>query len=872
MKKFISFIIAVIMLFSHLPCFAVASGNSAIGIVDALDLSSGGDENVFITRGEFLSFVMKTLKIDYSGHSDNPVFADITTSHKYYGQIVFAAQAGIVAGTDDGRFYPDDYITFEQASAIMLRAMNYDEIIQNNNYYIFANGLNLFKGVTQSAPYILRQEVKKILLNILLADYPEYSYSFSGIVLQKSNKNFLKSVWGLSMESGVVNSTDFASLTGKISEHDEVVINDIVYDDSINLLDEFFGMNIRFFYAEENDKRIIHYAYPLADNNVKRYEGRAFSSFGNSKISLYNNADKEEVYNVDAKTSLIWNNKNMKTADYAEKLNDNPNEIILIDNNIDGKIDVIYALKYTVYSKGYVDTESGVIIDGNNVVDINKYSSFIIKNADGENLDVSSLKSEWHYLVYDPEDYNFPIMITAVDIYMEGEVKKIDAKNGCVTLESKDEYFISASGKIDVNDLNIGFRYFFYFDKNRNIINVEETKRDSVQAVYFIGAKKEIFDEVVARILFEDNQIKNVSFESEVSFRDENGNTGRITAVRAFDKMTYNGTFKPQLVFVNFNNSDKISRIIIPCTDATQSYHIQDYTKLTASADAGRRWLSAQHSFENQIQLKPSTKVFVVPHHTLNVQDDEYYKVISTSAFANNRVYKINEYDGPLSERYTSTPIIVGADEFAADYFVLECPEETSLGASGGTYYGLITKFTDCYDENLGVVKQITILNSKTMQEESHIIRTDTDIMYDRDGNKIDVGDIVKITKTSDYIRPKDILVFYDRGEENEFKYITSFDYGVGASNEIGYRFYADMRVTQGKVDGIVDNIAKCTNMTNSKNNQAIEYIDFSKCKIIKFNLSKKRYKEYQNYYLKEGDEYIATMTEGRFTYVIFYE
>ena len=862
------------MLFSVLPSFASSSGNSMTGIVDVLNLLSNSEENVFVTRGEFLSLVMKTLKIDYNGYSDEPIFADITTSHKYYSQIVFAAKAGIVTGTTDGRFYPDDYITFEQASVIMVRAMNYEKLVENNNHYTLANKLGLFDGVTQSSTYVLKHDVERILLNILVANYPKYSYVYGGVILEDTDETFLNHIWGLYIESGIVDSTDFCSVTGKPQRPDEVTINGVLYDSSIASLDELFGMKARVFYAEENDKKVIYYAYPLDENVVNRYDGKVFSSFGNSQISFYNDSGKKEIYNINSKTSLIWNNKNMKTADFIVKLDDNPNEFVLIDNNGDGIVDVVYALKYKVYGKGYADVYNGIIIDDENPnLEIEKYSSYLIKNADGEDLDISDLKSEWHYLVYDPEDYNYPLMITAIDIFIEGKIKEIDFQNGYVTLETGDEYSISSSGKIGVNDLKTGFQYFFYFDKDWSIINAEETKRDSVQAVYFIMASKDRLGNVEARILLEDNDMKIVSFDSKVSFRDANGveSTKPITASVAFDKMKYNGAFKPQLGFVKFNNSGKISKIIIPCTDVTKPYHIQEYTKMTGSSDAGRRWFSSQHSFENQIQLKPSTKVFVVPDHRLQTQDDEYYKVVTTSSFANDRVYKINEYDGPLEDRYTSIPVVANVGQFAADYFVLECPSETSFGVSGGTFYGLITRISDYYEEKLGTAKEVTILNAKTMLEESYVIRTDNDVMYDRDGNKIDVGDIVKLTKTSSYMRSKDIVIFYDRGEENEFKFITSYDYGVGASNEIGYRFYADMRVTQGKVESIVNNIAKCVNMTSNKNSQTIEYVDFSKCKIIKFNSSKKGYEEYPSNYLKKGDNYIATMTSGRFTYVIFY-
>lgn len=870
MKRIISIFISIFILLSTFSFPVYSKDEGWQGLLEVLNVTDDSGESAFVTRGEFLSAILKTLNMDYVGKSDNPIFADVTVGHKYFGQIMYAAKAGIIKGSTDGKFYPDDYISSNEAGIMLIRAMGYEEQYKANGYFDTVGYLKLFNGVNLSYDYVLRNEMKQILINSLLAPYPQKVYDSASFFKYGGEKTFLEVKWGLYYDTGVADSTEIHSLSGFPTKKGYVTVGGEQYKSSEQITEEYFGMKVRFFYTDDSGEKTIRYAYPI-DNTIEEHIGSEFSSFNGKQFDFYDEGGRRSTYKIDAKTSLIWNNKNMNTADFKSKAGKSAERFVLIDNNNDSVIDVVMSYTYTVYIPKVIDTDNETIVDENNNLEYGKYSNCVVYDAGGNKISIDTMKKDTHYLVYDPEDINYTIVIEECEVSADGVVSSIDNEDRLVILENGDEYDLSLNAVILIDEIKMGYKYKFYFDKNWDIIDILQTENDSVEAVYMIkGEKKEGLGKgSIIKLMRENGTIEVVPLASKIDFRDSNGIRSRVNTADALAKLSNAGKFLPQIAFVRFNSDGEIIKIILPCDDLTKEYHIQDYTKNTTNRGAARRWMQAQYSFENQIQLKANTKVFVVPFHKLENQDDEYYTVSSVSLFTNDKAYVLNEFDGPIDGRYTSTPIILEPGEFAADYFVLECPEKTSF-TSGATVFGLVTELVDCYDvETEKEYKKLTMLEVYSGSVKEYEFQIDSSVLTDRDGVPIERGDIIKIVSSGGFLRESDALVFYDLSED-EYKFVTSFDVGSGASNEIGYRYYAT-RVTEGVVSDIKGDIAKCTNMRESRTSLITEYVSTQYAKIVEFNTTKNSYEVKSSSYLKPGDTYVAIMNAGVFNYIIFY-
>ncbi|BFT69130.1 S-layer homology domain-containing protein [Paenibacillus sp. P36] len=84
-----------------------------------------------ITRAEFVSIIVKYLKLNEQGSSTK--FGDVA-NHWAKNAIATAAAQGIITGYTDTTFGPDDFITREQMAEIMVRAAHLDKVAGNTSF------------------------------------------------------------------------------------------------------------------------------------------------------------------------------------------------------------------------------------------------------------------------------------------------------------------------------------------------------------------------------------------------------------------------------------------------------------------------------------------------------------------------------------------------------------------------------------------------------------------------------------------------------------------------------------------------------------------------------------------------------------------
>lgn len=98
------------------------------GVIDANSTVNAAGE---VTRGEVALYFAKALKLDLE-NVENPGFADVSTSHKYYNAIAALANAGKMNGTQKG-FEPDRVINRAEMASLIVKAFGYE----------YGNGANL---------------------------------------------------------------------------------------------------------------------------------------------------------------------------------------------------------------------------------------------------------------------------------------------------------------------------------------------------------------------------------------------------------------------------------------------------------------------------------------------------------------------------------------------------------------------------------------------------------------------------------------------------------------------------------------------------------------------------------------------------------
>lgn len=105
-----------------------------IKAIAALDIISAVDTNYFrplsyVSRAEFTRAIVKAANIAEKpvGRTQELLFDDVEKNHPYFSFINTAVGYGIISGTGEKKFSPDDYLTRAQAATIIVRAMGLEE-------------------------------------------------------------------------------------------------------------------------------------------------------------------------------------------------------------------------------------------------------------------------------------------------------------------------------------------------------------------------------------------------------------------------------------------------------------------------------------------------------------------------------------------------------------------------------------------------------------------------------------------------------------------------------------------------------------------------------------------------------------------------
>ena len=180
MKKIISVLMAIVMLFSY----AAAENREAaqeqlnrknldfltdIGLLDGI---SGKFANLSeeATRAEFISLAVKLAASDEV--NGEAAFSDVSDSH--WAAVAIKSAAALKLISNAAEFYPDETITLAQADKITVAALGYAEYAEANGgwpsgYIAQANTLRLNRGVT-SAEKLTRYDALCIIRNALETD------------------------------------------------------------------------------------------------------------------------------------------------------------------------------------------------------------------------------------------------------------------------------------------------------------------------------------------------------------------------------------------------------------------------------------------------------------------------------------------------------------------------------------------------------------------------------------------------------------------------------------------------------------------------------------------------------------------------------
>lgn len=781
MKRIISLLISLLLLVQPIASFAfedevVPDSNDlefakSIGLVDVEKTDKD-----------------QVTRLDMANIITNVVLGDIPDRENYiecgFSDVVedsysvkFVKDIGVMNGVGNGKFAPNSPITYGQAVKVLVSLFGYDDYAMDfggypNGYLIVANNLKLtVPGATADMPLTF-DKLSTLLKLGMNVEVKQNVSAGSNSTIYETDKNYLKLYKNIEHSEGVVtgiNSTDLYS-TATIN-FNNVNVDDAKYiltESSIGLKD-YLGYNVAVYYAKESngDCKVLY--YELLDNKVVEIESSEIESFENGKLTYYENGTKKISAKMSGDMAVVYNGTFCATYNestinpFADSYLDG--DITIIDNNGDGKYDVVvvdaydtFVVSQIVNNKVYNQYRPEVVLDFNDL----SYENIEFTNILGQPIALDIIETGDILTVSRDKSGNIKRVVLTVDTYIDtvkslqydhnGNIKKI------VFDEVEFECTRSLSLSPEVRELRPGSEIKCYFNKDMKISDIEAGMYNRYSKGYLVDAKKsEGLDEIYrVQIFTGKGEFFVAELNNQIRFNEDS--TKSPEDIMELFGTVDSGRVKRQPILYQLDDEGKIVKICLADLD-----NVNDILYMYPGFDgvqARPAYRPSTTSFEAKLLIGSDTLIFAVPEEE-NRDVLDRYSLVTTSYFREGSTT-------PLFEAYGTE-----ARSPLATMLVLQSSEETIYHAQQFCVVGDITEVLDEYGDGVYEINGIINGSAKTVKVKSENMN-----------HEIEKGDIITYLRTSEEDAVS-LEIVYDVSED-DFRRDTN---PSAASYFAGYRF-----------------------------------------------------------------------------------
>lgn len=475
-----------------------------LGVVELVGVEDTERE---VTRAEFALYINNILKA--RPNLSKTYFIDVPNSHWAAESINALLERGIISFAADGRFNPDDSISYEQACKILVHTLGYKDYADYekggmSEYVKLAVRLG-FKINPENNSAITLNEAVNLIYNAMRVDlaYTVKSGENAETVVGKDETLF-SAYFDVYTDEGKINAYYGGTVTGDIAEEGEIVINDSTYNlDRDFSADGLIGTFCDIVYTDKNGEKTLLYAKPVNDDfEVITSDTMVGYDSSNMTLSYTKTADSDKIYKkvIPKSDEIIFNGKRFD-GDISDKIGELANggkkgEIKIIPKSNGSSGEVIVIRSYEVFIAGAYSERDNTIYgyyDNTKKYNLSNAQSVIIKNDVGT---AANIPSEYPsaMLVSESEDKDFINIIICTS--KEQIVIKSVTDNGRTIVTDKDKSVKADESVTRRTNLAAGVGYTVTYDIYGDIIFVSEKSSDDFKIGYlrYISYVEDAFD------------------------------------------------------------------------------------------------------------------------------------------------------------------------------------------------------------------------------------------------------------------------------------------------------------------------------------------------------------------------------------------
>lgn len=362
-----------------------------------------------LTRAEFADYLAHGLKIDKAENSNH--FKDIGADHWASLSVNGLAERGVIKGTGDSLFNPDEYITYVEACKMVISAIGFSEYAEAvggfpYGYLSTVKALDIDIYINDSK-YLSMEEGVSLLFNAFAAGVADYSkisvkdgkYNKK---LEKSNKSIFSMYYDLYIEEGIVTSYFTGAMEGcREANENEVGISDEIFylEKSINAKD-FFTYNVDYVYIKSGDKQgtIVYIEKRKTKNDIKISHDDIIGFDEDSYYIEYEKLDKILKKRIDKSAKILLNGRIETTMSLQTIINSFVNKeargtITLRSLNNNDNFDCILIYSYKTMAVLQTNEDKSILYNYNKTgefIDVSDYNNVIIKDINNVTIDLDN--------------------------------------------------------------------------------------------------------------------------------------------------------------------------------------------------------------------------------------------------------------------------------------------------------------------------------------------------------------------------------------------------------------------------------------------------------------------------------------------------
>lgn len=361
--------------------------------------------------------------------------------------------------------------------------------------------------------------------------------------------------------------------------------------------------------------------------------------------------------------------------------------VTLIDNNGDGKYDVIKITSYEYVLTEYVATYSGIVqskysYDGclkSFTVDPDDPETYVEITKNGQPIQFKEIK-EWDVLTVARSLGDKPKLtrIEVCDNQLMAIADLVNLSHNEVKIDGKNYTFTNGMVRAmeckepKVRVPSPSEEYTYYFASDGRIAGVWGDINASAHMGYLfkVGKDKQAFEDFVRiRLLENDGAVRNYQLADKLVFNDR-----KVKAEEVYTYLHPGKSTDRQVISFKTNAKAEVTKI----TTAVQTTE-KGYDGFSRTGKMTYKWRINGACFDSQVFLAKTPTIYVIPEDEENADESEY-RLGSTGDFDTDAQYTFEAYN---LDEYAMTDILVLSMEMKMNTFAVVESISTGISSDG---------------------------------------------------------------------------------------------------------------------------------------------------------------------------------------------